>query len=211
MNFFMTNTTDRHNIKPMLRFIAMMMVMVSLIVTEATRLCVYARHITFFNGVRYLCFGFTSFWMIISVVFLDGSPFCAFSIFTVELAVFFRSSIFPYILLTFWSLAIYLFSSLVFITIMVAFSCQYSFFGFTILLLVDFTTTPALTLKPIFATIRFIKLRNMLNLLASATLFCYDGFRHGFFLVKKLCLEPFVGHSPAYGLFYFNTFLGGVK
>lgn len=47
----------------------------------------------------------------------------------------------------------------------------------------------------------FAKLRESLNLLAFGTFLCYDGFRHGFFSIKKSCLEPVAAHT-AVGLLY---------
>ena len=63
----------------------------------------------------------------------------------------------------------------------------------------------------LFATIiSRAKLRKWLNFFALRTSFCYDLLRHGFFLVKKLCLEPVAAHT-AVGSSYINILNTGVK
>ena len=44
--------------------------------------------------------------------------------------------------------------------------------------------------KSILSCATFRKFGSGLELLAGTTSFCYSWFRHGFFLIKKLCLEP---------------------
>lgn len=58
-------------------------------------------------------------------------------------------------------------------------------------------------LKPIFTFASFVKFRKRLRILAFRTLFCYDLFRHGFSLTKKLCLESLRGQSLC-DSFYYN-------
>lgn len=48
----------------------------------------------------------------------------------------------------------------------------------------------------------FSKFGRGFNFFAFRALFCYGWIRHGFFLTKKLRLEPLWGHSP-HGLFYY--------
>lgn len=50
----------------------------------------------------------------------------------------------------------------------------------------------------------------ILNFLAHNAFLCYCTLRHGFFLVKKLCLEPTAAHTVA-GSLYYSTSLGGIK
>ncbi len=61
-------------------------------------------------------------------------------------------------------------------------------------------TLASMSIFPIFIFRKFIK---MSNLFAFRALFCYDWFRHGFFLTKKLCLEPLQTHYLC-GLFYYT-------
>ena len=48
----------------------------------------------------------------------------------------------------------------------------------------------------------WIKFRCFFNFLATATLFCFNAFRHGFFLAKSYCLEPFRATNLS-GLLYY--------
>lgn len=57
---------------------------------------------------------------------------------------------------------------------------------------------------PVFHCSVFMKFRDFLNFLAMTALFCYDWFRHGFFLLKKLCLEPLQAQY-LYGSSYYAT------
>ena len=68
----------------------------------------------------------------------------------------------------------------------------------------------ALRLKSVFRGSSFIKLRNELNFLADTALFCFNGFRHVLFLVKKLCLEPLQAQYLC-GSLYCNQSLGNVN
>lgn len=49
-----------------------------------------------------------------------------------------------------------------------------------------------------------VKFRQGFDLIAFVTKFCYCGFRHGFFLNKKSCLEPTVGYVPTLGSLYYK-------
>jgi hypothetical protein len=72
------------------------------------------------------------------------------------------------------------------------------------------TTFTARGTKPIFFLFVLMELRNGLNFLALGTRFCYDLLRHGFFLIKRLCLEPLQTQYLC-GSFNYTTFLSGVK
>ena len=65
-------------------------------------------------------------------------------------------------------------------------------------------------IKTIYLLFIFVKFTNSLNFLALRASLCFNWFRHGFFLIKKLCSEPVAAHT-AVGLFYNNTILKGVK
>ncbi len=54
----------------------------------------------------------------------------------------------------------------------------------------------------IFSSFCFIKTINGFNFFASTTSFCYDLLRHGFFLIKKLCLEPLQDRFLCGSLYY---------
>ncbi len=65
-------------------------------------------------------------------------------------------------------------------------------------------------LYSLFRLFSFMKFNQGFNLFAFSTLFCYGWFRHGFFLIKKLCLEPDTAHTvPAW--FIVSNQRGGVK
>jgi len=82
----------------------------------------------------------------------------------------------------------------------------FAFFGASVLSTAQplaLFTTP---LKAIFSRFIFIKLAERLNVIALRALFCYNLLRHGFFLIKKLRLEPLQTQYLC-GLFYYTTFL----
>ena len=55
------------------------------------------------------------------------------------------------------------------------------------------------------------KLRQWLDNLAFVASLCYDRFRHGFLLVRKLCLGPIKGHEPLVGSSHYSSLLLSVK
>ncbi len=71
------------------------------------------------------------------------------------------------------------------------------------------TTNPTVILQIIFRDTIFIKLRKWFNFLALRTLFCYGLLRHGFFLIKKLCLEPLQDQFLCGSLYYTILNKGG--
>ncbi len=71
----------------------------------------------------------------------------------------------------------------------------------------DFSTGIATSLVSIFSATIFAKFFNRLNFLATTAFFCFNWFRHGFFLFKKLCLEPITAHTVV-GSFYNNGLIG---
>ena len=68
----------------------------------------------------------------------------------------------------------------------------------------------ALPVNPIFGCAIFVKIRHLLSSLAFRACFCYDWFRHGFFLSKKLCSEPLQAQYLC-GSLYCSTSRGVVK
>lgn len=84
--------------------------------------------------------------------------------------------------------------------------CNFSsFFALIVMFKIYFFAIFAFALKSIFSGTIFVKLRNFFNFLAFGTSFCFNRFRHGFFLCKKLCLEPLQDQFLC-GLFYINPF-----
>lgn len=61
-----------------------------------------------------------------------------------------------------------------------------------------------------FARFIFVKFTKQFNGFACRAFSCYILFRHGFFLIKKLCLEPLQTQYLC-GLLYYNTNGGDVK
>lgn len=81
-------------------------------------------------------------------------------------------------------------SCLSFLAIFVTSIRHSPFIAFAVLLLNNFVASLTLTTIPISLGSILVKSRQWLNLFALRALFCYDWFRHGFFLCKKLCFEP---------------------
>ncbi len=77
---------------------------------------------------------------------------------------------------------------------------SFAFFCLVIIFFADF----AFIAMSIFSCMVFVKFRDCFGLLATSASFRYDLFRHGFFLTKKLCLEPLQTHYLC-GSFYNNT------
>ena len=50
----------------------------------------------------------------------------------------------------------------------------------------------------------FPKVTSWFNFVARITSFCYNRFRHDFFLLKKLCSRPFTSQSCAWSLLLYN-------
>ncbi len=90
-------------------------------------------------------------------------------------------------------------SGLTFFALFTSFTRCFIFIGFSITYYA-FLTPRAKSVPPRFVS---VKLRNWLNFLALGTRFCYDLLRHGFFLIKRLCLEPLQTQYLC-GLFYYN-------
>ena len=87
----------------------------------------------------------------------------------------------------------------------------FCFFGLimfsVIFLFTDFTVRD----KTIFVSATPMKLRQRFNFFTLRTSFCYNRFRHGFFLIKKLCLEPVTKYAFVAGLFIIQQKKEGVK
>lgn len=68
----------------------------------------------------------------------------------------------------------------------------------------------AISTKPVLCAAIFGESRNRANFFARTALFWYDRLRHGFFLLKKLCLEPLQALRLC-GSCYYIISAGGVK
>ena len=66
----------------------------------------------------------------------------------------------------------------------------FTIFALPVLFLVGICAIFTRIIIAITSGLAFVKFRNEFNLLAATASSCYNRFRHGFFLIKKLCLEP---------------------
>lgn len=88
---------------------------------------------------------------------------------------------------------------------------QFAFYSLRISFSVGVGAFFTIVVMPIFIKFVFIEFRKWFDLFATSALFCYDCFRHGFFLIKKLCLEPVVRHNLTVGSFHYTIEKRGVK
>lgn len=193
MNRVMTRNTNRDNIKPILRVVSQVMVIVLRSLYQGF---LKAREAEQSIGARQLAGTHSS-----------GDSICSKSLFGIPKPVFFMSllafftfGIFLYIftsrLLSFVALLVFLKSpalSIFFLT-----NTEY-FFAFCSLLIFPYVyiaTDFALRLKIILFGSVFVKPRKRFNLLALRAWLCYDCFRHGFSpLQKSYCFKP-VASTP---------------
>ena len=190
MNNSMTFNTNRFNIKPMLFGVAfVVMVLLSLFPARTFQAIWAGQSIKSDSSINDIaCFYLIC---INNSVSLVGFSCDIFALFTTAVSVYIRAYQFFIVL------------------IMTSYS-SFTFTAFMIYFIGDFSTTFALPLETVFCTAILRKFSDWFNLLASAALFCYDCFRHGFFLIKKLCLEPLQTQYLC-GLFYYTNYSGGVK
>ena len=186
MDFMMTRNTNSFNIKPMLFSIAfVVMVLLCLFTTGAFKSAWLGNSVET-NSVADCVSGF-SFFRMHCPCFSLALTSCYFSFFASIVFCLYNS--FPF-LVGFCPisplLALIVFSTTMFVA--------------------DFT----LPLQAVFSKAVLLKLRNGFNLLATATSFCYDGFRHGFFLFKKLCFEPLQTRRLC-GFSHYTTIRGNVN
>ncbi len=196
-SFNMTRNTNRFNVKPVLGFIAGMVVLFCLLGAVMALLGIGTRQFASRNSMIYSILGFTLIWMAGVETFLSSFAFFAFTVTS--------SGGF-----TFFTLVSSSMSSFAFIALGVMSFNHFAIFAFTILLLVKFLASFTLSVKSIFFTAVFTKLRERFDLFAMKALFCYDRLRHGFLLTRKLCLEPVAVHSVI-GLSYYSVSLGGCQ
>lgn len=78
-------------------------------------------------------------------------------------------------------------------------NCQSSFDSIGVFLCITLSRLSALSTIMLFVVV------NRFKFLVREVRFGYDGFRHDFFLCKKLCLELLAGLHPAGGSFHFGS------
>ncbi len=87
---------------------------------------------------------------------------------------------------------------------------RFAFFCASVFLISYSFALFASRMKTVFPRLVLVKCTNWLIFLAFIASFCFNWFRHGFFLIKKLCLEPLESQSLCGSLYYISLF-GGVK
>ena len=190
MNFFMTNTTHWNNIKPMLRCIALM-VMVFLCLYGAviafqsiksgqfanSNSSVYNTSCSNFIGIEYVIL-----FVRLPALFRFVIPFETISLGNFSFFCFYVFSTGSFI---------YLFSLLGFGIFLITLPvCLFALLSSAILFLVQGPAFFAPGLKAFFSRRLFIKIRNGFKCLALSTILGYDCCSHSCFLSKRVWLEP---------------------
>ena len=175
----MTRNTNSNYIKPMLRDISQIVMVLLCLFAARTLQSANSRHFTCFDGVinSAFCFDFSQ------IIFM---PFTL--SFVMRLITSFCFNIF-------W---------LIFFLISLAISL--TVFSLTKLSLISFSAIFAATLKSIFRSLICIKFRDWFDLLASTAFFRYDFVRHNQFLNSWLCLEPVTRYALVVGSFNSNYY-----
>ncbi len=189
MNMFMTNTTDRNDIEPVLFCVAGMVVVMCLFATGTVE-GIWARQAAKANccGDNVSCLYLLCVLLSVSVIISTG---CCFPFFSLAIA----------------------FDNCVHggpVLLVVPFFSLFTFFCASIFSRRCKGAQFALPLHSVFCGAVLVKFRSGFNFLASTALLWYDGFGHGFFFLKKLCLEPIAAQTVV-GSLYCSTLLGGVK
>ena len=175
----MTFNTNRNNIKPILRGITfVVMVMFCLFWALRAFQSIRAKQIASSNSVINSIYGFD---------FFRISTFSA--------------SISNFIL---FAIIIVVFSTYSFFCFLVTLLCSPMLFFTFLALSVLLTTSPAKDLVSIFLSTVFIELRQRFYLVALRTSFGYDLLRHNCFSIKQLCSGPVLGYIPTSGSFYYT-------
>ncbi len=203
MKFSMTNTADRDNVEPIHLRITFVMVVNTCLATTQTLVLFCWKYLTSSDkGVDYTM-GLDSRFVFQSIPSLASSYGTGAD---VRFSIIFLNR--PAML----ALSVCLFKIisgfLAFFASFVFKICKQLFFftSFGSLPLSDKSTTAyfAGVAKAVFFSPIVIKFRNSFNLIATGASFCYDLLRHGFFLIKKSCLEPLQTQYLC-GSFYINT------
>ncbi len=171
--FLMTLTTNRYNIKPIfwrIAFVVMIFLCLPRAVTASQGVEMQQLASNDSVGNSTICFAA---FRIMSKISECAFQICNFTLFCLVIA----SSGFLIYSFAFFALPISLLTN-------------FGFWCFRELLRVITITYFAITTSASFFGTVFIKIRKGFNFFALRTSFCFNWFRHGFFLTKKLCLEP---------------------
>ncbi len=205
----MTKSTHRNNIKPMLLGIAGMMVVVCLFAAGAFHR-VNRLHLSRSDSVSNSVFCFNTIRELGGIFSTNTSGR---RLATISLPVCFMGSLglicFLVLFLHIFALRTLPMASLGNLTLCAVSMAHVGCFAL-FAVIVRFAARFALPVNPIFGCAIFVKFRYLLSCLAFRALLWYDGFGHGLFLLKKLCLEPIAAQTVV-GSLYCSTLLGGVK
>ena len=185
----MTFFTNRHNIEIMFWVVAApMVIFLCWLCARMAESSIRTSHFTGFNSVIYSTSGLSLFRMFCSKP-LNRKPIYEFTIFSlfVSFIFFFDGN------LAFFALAVFPVSFSV-----VEFTC----FRLTIFPVCFSMAYFTILLVTVFAGFVLVKLRMWLDLLASATSFCYDLLSHNQLLNSWLRLEPIAAHTAVGSSYY---------
>ena len=187
----MTQDTSWNNIKPMLGFVSVpMMILLGGLRAVMAEQKFGRNQFASIDSINYSSSGFNLIWMTSIVTFLSCFVFWCFSTFFICFAI----SSFALLGLFIMFLIIFIrrFALFCLTTFLSCFAkSRFAFFGFLIFTPARFT----IDLKPVFTSSVFIKFRQLFELLALRTSFCLNCLRHSRFSLnsERLCLEPVAG------------------
>ncbi len=184
--------TNGNNIKPILRGISFVMMILLCLLTASAFQSISSNQFARCNSVSNSITCFRAFWKTIIMFFgIFRANFFALFAF----AIIFNNNLTLFCAIVFCGgYSLTLFACFCLISLLVIFRLAYF----------------ACTLMPVFYCLVFMKFRERFNLFAFKTSFCYDLLRHNQFLTNWLCLEPLRSQSPC-GLFYYTVNEGNVK
>ena len=200
MAFSMTYFTERNNRKPMSFFVSkIMMILFCLLETLRTwkSRCFYQSSISNHTTYEIMSINFCRL-----CNFVHSISFPARFLASLCLVVLFL------IFFGFFSLPIFSLVCFGFFCFSIFFLITFLVYFISFTLLIRFHTYFTKTRITIFSTAILVELKKWFNLVAFRTIFraisYFDWFRHDFFLIKKLCLEPLQSQS-LYGSFYYTN------
>jgi len=184
----MTFETHRNNVKPMLRFVAFVVVVFLCWIAAGTLQRIWSRQFANTNGVINSGLSFNSFGMVKVILFY--SSLVSLATFVSSTMVFLGEVVSRF---TFFSLPIAFGNYYMFGALVVPFLTSLTFLTLIILFATDFTLS---SMAILLGTV-FVKLRKRFDFFAFGAAFGYDYFSHFRFLSKREWLEP---NSPPIGL-----------
>ncbi len=196
MDFFMTRNTNRCNIEPMGFFISFVMVIFLCLFKAIKNLALKSigcGHSAIFNSDRYglPCFAFINITQAARLIYIFVCT--ALPIFFV-ISYIFRAMPISFIV-CFCLVALGIFFT-------VLFFYYFAVWCVSVISPCGLAALSTLKAEVVVRVFIFAKILAGLNFLAMRTSFCFNWFRHGFFLIKKLCFEPLEGRSLC-GSFYY--------